>query len=411
MNLKDIGFYTLCDERAATASVSSQLQRCELILLDACNFACPYCRGLEKEICGTMPLDKAKQIVDYWAKDNLKNIRLSGGEPTIYPRLVELVKYIKNRNIERIAISTNGSADFSLYEELVKAGVNDFSISLDACCSEDGDKMAGGIKGAWETVVDNIRKISKLTYTTVGVVLTEQNVDKINDIISFAHNLGVSDIRIIPAAQNGKSLHNVYVDELLLEKYPILRYRIQNIKMEKTVRGLCSSDCKKCPLVLDDMAIAGNFHYPCIIYLREKGKAIGKVGPNMRQERAEWMENHNCYEDQICRGNCLDVCVEYNNKWQRYAIEKTSLTKLDPTLFDWSAWRSFDSSVFAIPFDYNTITSIDGKRKFKQYAVGWCFAENLMCRSKENCVAVMFKNGDEFFWTHLFNSEFFEIFC
>lgn len=50
MKLEDIGFYTLFDERAKNVSWNSDLQRCELILTDKCNFKCVYCRGIKKEL-------------------------------------------------------------------------------------------------------------------------------------------------------------------------------------------------------------------------------------------------------------------------------------------------------------------------------------------------------------------------
>ena len=61
------------------------------------------------------------------------------------------------------------------------------------------------------------------------------------------------------------------------------------------------------------MAVMGELHYPCIIYMRENGMPIGKVGPGMREARKTWMETHDTHEDAICRKNCLDVCVQYNN--------------------------------------------------------------------------------------------------
>lgn len=313
MTLEEIGFYTLSDKRATTSSATSPMYRCEIILTDRCNFKCPYCRGV-KYHKGDVPFDLAKQTVELWIKDGLKNIRFSGGEPTLYPRLNELVQLCKNDNVEHIAVSTNGSAEFSIYEQLIADGVNDFSISLDACCSSFGDEMSGTC-GKWQKVVDNIREISRLTYTTVGVVLTEKNVHTVKDIIRFAHELGVSDIRIISAAQ-----YNQLIEELdgleqdIVDKHPILKYRVNNLKNGLNVRGLKTTDCTKCRLILDDSVVAGKWHFPCVIYMREGGGPIGEVGPNMRQERVKWVENHNTHEDQICSENCLDACVAFNNR-------------------------------------------------------------------------------------------------
>lgn len=316
MKLEEIGFYTLSDERAFNSCVYSPLMRCELILTDACNFKCPYCRGLRNDIKGTMSFEKAIEAVKLWSDNGLKNIRLSGGEPTVWKDIVTLVEYCKERKIDRIAMSTNGSADIKLYKELIKAGVNDFSISLDACCSSHGEVMSGGIKGAWEKVIDNIKTLSKLTYVSVGVVVTEDTFKDLKSIIEFSDSLGVEDIRIIPSAQFDAFLETAKeVDLSILEKHPILKYRVNNILNNRHVRGIKPTDSNKCGLVLDDMLIAGKYHFPCVIYMREQGNPIGKVGAGMRAERLKWHIEHDTHKDPICSKNCLDVCIDYNNKF------------------------------------------------------------------------------------------------
>jgi molybdenum cofactor biosynthesis enzyme MoaA len=269
-----------------------------------------------------MSTEKAISIINQWADQGLKNIRFSGGEPTLHKGLAEMVRQAKERGIERIAISTNGSNKLDLYKELIEAGVNDFSISLDACCGAFGDKMAG-VAGYFDTVKSNIAELSKITYVTVGIVVTPDNVSQLKEIVDFADGLGVNDIRIVPAAQ-WDDVTNVFssINDELLEKHPILKYRVQNMKNGRGVRGLTDSDEHRCHLIKDDMAICGNFHFPCIIYMREQGKPIGVVGPNMRQERKEWSENHNTYDDPICKKNCLDVCIDFNNRCAKLKKQK-----------------------------------------------------------------------------------------
>jgi len=311
--LEDIGFYTLSDQRATSATAKTPLTRCELILTDACNFRCPYCRGLRDDLKGTMPLSQAKATVQHWLDEGLQNVRFSGGEPTLYKGLAELVRMCRDGGVKRIAISTNGSAKWEIYQKLLEAGVNDFSISLDGGCCAIGDKMAGKA-GQFPIVTENIRRLAEKTYVTVGMVFTDDNVDECVDSVLFADSLGVADIRVIPAAQYNKALSKLAsLPDAILDKYPILRYRIQNVNSGRHVRGIGPDDSKHCWLVLDDMAIAGGYHFPCIIYLREGGNPIGKVGPNMRAEREAWAENHDCSADPICKAMCLDVCVDYCN--------------------------------------------------------------------------------------------------
>jgi organic radical activating enzyme len=324
-DIKKIGFYTLSDERARNASATSQMKRCEMVITEYCNFSCPYCRGLMPEIFGDrklkqLSLDEIKRNINLWCDGMpLENIRFTGGEPTLHKDIRDVVSYAKSKGITRIAISTNGSNKTELYHELIDLGVNDFSISLDACCSDMGDKMAGNVPGSFDKVVHNIREISKRAYTTVGVVLTPENINQTIDTITFADTLGVGDIRIISAAQFDQAIPALgKVPEHLLKKYPILAYRVHQFKTGFHVRGLLPEDPHKCAIVLDDSAIAGQFHFPCIIFMREGGEPIGKVGPNMRQERLRWHETHDVHQDPICKANCLDVCREYSIKYRKF---------------------------------------------------------------------------------------------
>lgn len=306
MNLTEIGFYTLSDERAAQATHESPLWRCEILVTKDCNFNCPYCRSIGPE--NALTWEEAKEVLDYWIDEGLKNVRFSGGEPTMWPHLKQAVEYCRDNGVERIAVSTNGSADPYQYAVLLVAGVNDFSISLDACCAEDNKRMTGR-NAVFDRVVRNIKALAARTYVTVGVVLTEDNMEQLSDIIDYAKSLGVADVRVIPAAQHGAMLEIENTVDM-----PILDYRYGNSQNGETVRGLRDTDNNRCPLILDDMAVIGNKHYPCIIYAREGGDEIGTIGESTREDRRKWSESHDVLTDAICSANCLDVCRDYNNK-------------------------------------------------------------------------------------------------
>lgn len=316
--LDALGFYTLSDARAAQAHETSPLWRCELLVTDACNFRCPYCRGCAPSYRGTLGRDRWEPILSAWVGEGLRNVRFSGGEPTLHHDLLAMVSYCRAREVERVAISTNGARPRSIYDALLRAGVDDFSISLDACCASTGDMMAGGINGAWLSVIETIRFLAARVYVTVGVVLTDNNAHEMLDIVRLAHDLGVADVRIIPAAQYGAVLPNGgdTLPDGVLAAHPILHYRMTSLRTGRRLRGLVASDNHRCPLVLDDMAVVGGYHFPCIIYLREGGLPIGPVtdGRTMRAARARWAVTHDTYTDPICRRNCLDVCVAYNNR-------------------------------------------------------------------------------------------------
>ena len=80
MRLDDIGFYTLTDARAKSASEISRLSRGEIVLGARCNFHCPYCRHVGGK---DMEMVEAEALIRRWAADKLFAIRFSGGEPTL----------------------------------------------------------------------------------------------------------------------------------------------------------------------------------------------------------------------------------------------------------------------------------------------------------------------------------------
>jgi len=146
MKLEEIGFYTLTDERAMHAGEKSLIWRGEIIVTGRCNFNCIYCRRLSPK---GIDQNLALEVIEQWLKDGLKNIRFSGGEPTLYKPLSMLVQKCKESGVERIGISSNGSAPFHLYEQLIQEGVNDIAISLDSCYPVLADTIAR-VKNQWE---------------------------------------------------------------------------------------------------------------------------------------------------------------------------------------------------------------------------------------------------------------------
>lgn len=314
MKLNDIGFYTLTDWRAKNTSETSPLMRCEILLTDKCNLHCPYCRGMRKDLRGELSLSYAQKVLGLWIDNGLQNVRFSGGEPTLYPNLKMLIEQCRRFDVKRIAISTNGTQSLDYYKQLIDWGINDFSISLDSGCCAVNMKMNGGID-TFKKVSKNIQYLSWYNYVTVGTVFNKLNVKTAMRTIEHIDGLNPSDIRIISSSQYNQALSNLLdTPESILNRHPILKYRINNFRRGRNVRGIRKEDTHKCYLVKDDVGVAGKYHFPCIIYLREGGKPIGVMDQDFRKERIKWFENHDTHKDPICKRNCLDVCISYNNR-------------------------------------------------------------------------------------------------
>jgi cyclic pyranopterin phosphate synthase len=124
-----------------TAALKDQFGRSieylRISITDRCNFRCVYCmpeHGLEwlpkTEI---LSYEEITEVVRQLAPLGLRRLRITGGEPTIRPDLVALVKMLKAvPEIEDIALSTNGVKLPDMATQLRAAGLDRVNISADS---------------------------------------------------------------------------------------------------------------------------------------------------------------------------------------------------------------------------------------------------------------------------------------
>lgn len=105
-------------------------------LTDRCNFRCIYCMP-EEGICA-MPhdeilrIEEIEQIVRIAARNGIKSVRLTGGEPLVRKGVTELIEAIENTpGIENVSLTTNGVLLPKMAEDLKRAGLSRVNISLD----------------------------------------------------------------------------------------------------------------------------------------------------------------------------------------------------------------------------------------------------------------------------------------
>ena len=110
-------------------------------LTDACNLKCSYCPksfGIGND-GGFMDFKLFESIVDQsFHIKKIKNVALVGfGEPLLYPYLFDAVEYVKNKDAEKIFLTTNGILlDKKNRSNLLDSGVTDITISVNAVSRE-----------------------------------------------------------------------------------------------------------------------------------------------------------------------------------------------------------------------------------------------------------------------------------
>lgn len=157
----------------------------ELVLeiTNKCNLACVMCPRVNmKRPVGVMDLGLFKNIIDQ-VKDYIELVYISGGlgEPTIHPKLFDMVKYCRDSNV-RVGISTNATLlDAEMTRMLLEIRPDTITLCLDGATKETHEKIRVGSK--FEKTMANVEyflrekyaKRAKNPYAIVQMIYMPQN--------------------------------------------------------------------------------------------------------------------------------------------------------------------------------------------------------------------------------------------
>jgi pyruvate formate lyase activating enzyme len=102
-----------------------------VLFVGGCNFRCPYCYNMDLVLTPSqLPTVSKEELFKFFSsrKGWLDGVVVSGGEPTIYPDLPQLLGWIKEFGYA-VKLDTNGS-DPHMLQSLIDGGLVDY-VALD----------------------------------------------------------------------------------------------------------------------------------------------------------------------------------------------------------------------------------------------------------------------------------------
>jgi len=185
-------------------------------LTTECNLNCVHCfRNSMRESFGRMTRDIMERILSEIEITGVKAVSLSGwGEPLCHPDFLWFIKELKTRGV-KVLLNTNGTLLSKFAEDLVKLGVDEIVVSVDAVEPEIYKKIRrGGILseciGGIKALYDAKRKyVSTKPLVGVQFTINTMNFDQIYKLALFANHLGVGLIyisNIIPVSREHEKL-------------------------------------------------------------------------------------------------------------------------------------------------------------------------------------------------------------
>jgi uncharacterized protein len=236
--------------------VTDVLQRLTLNISDRCNMACVYCYangGRYVDNTEPMEVDVALQAINYMRKGfrRIDHINFFGGEPTLYPGLIEVVcgfvHYLHDQGVisylPSFGITTNG---YELNEDLIGL-IKRYRIN--ATVSMDGpreihDKLryTHDKKPTYDRITKNIKKLMDVGVTPeFECTYTGVHYDEgfsITDLMDFFYDrFGTRVLHCPPVIANEHDPWYLSWETATGEYVKAVRYSIENLAkgVEKTI--------------------------------------------------------------------------------------------------------------------------------------------------------------------------------
>jgi len=154
-----------------------------------CNHACQMCNIWKNPVM--MDYEDAIRILDISAEMGVFMVNITGGEPLLHPKLIEIIDYAAKLQF-LTTLNTNGTLPMKYFERLAATDLDSMTISFHSLNPEKYEKLTGS-KAPLEKVIRTIEYMRENSdiHIALKYVITSYNSGETDEILQFAESKGV----------------------------------------------------------------------------------------------------------------------------------------------------------------------------------------------------------------------------
>lgn len=161
-----------------------------------CNLRCSHCfLGSKLDEATHFEFELLKALIETAPSWGTEEITFLGGEPSLYPHLVEAIRLVQERGMGA-RIVTNGQKPFEKFMDVFEGPrLPHVCFSIDGSSSEFHDAVRG--RGAFARVVRSIEIANKKGYPTSGIIsLDRSNSEDCERLLALCSKLGFQYVNV-----------------------------------------------------------------------------------------------------------------------------------------------------------------------------------------------------------------------
>jgi len=218
--------------RLAWGFVRRRFIHCNLQVTYRCNFRCKICDfwKTRHQREDELTLEQIRLIGRKLKQLGTLIISLAGGEPLIREDLFDVIRILNEENHFPILITNGWFVNEDLAADILKAGLQEISVSVDYADPAKHDAMRGK-EGSWKRAINALdllhrKRPDRRNRVHMITVLMDDNLDEIEALIKISRELGVTYMVNLYSWNRGskeRRLPHQKVSDYLLnlkQKYP-----------------------------------------------------------------------------------------------------------------------------------------------------------------------------------------------
>ena len=190
-----------------------------------CNFNCKYCFARFNDVEGTLSKEVALKIPKQFKDLGVEKLNIAGGEPLLYPHLMDVLKESKKCGLTVTMISNGSLLNENNIEEM-SPYLDWIGISLDSCDEEIQYKLGRGPKDHVSNVIKKAQLIKKYGMgLKINTVVTKLNLHE--DMLPLISQISPHRWKVFQVMKR-EGENRDSVEPLLITKDEFQKYKKRN---------------------------------------------------------------------------------------------------------------------------------------------------------------------------------------
>jgi len=169
-------------------------------LTRACNQRCLFCHDRDAQDGSVASWEAVRRKLAAGRAEGLRRVVLSGGEPTIHPRYLDVVSLARELGYEHVQTITNGRRFCypAFLDEAVARGLRELTFSLHAPAAPLHDRLTR-VPGSFVQAVAGLRRALETPglIVSVDVVINRLNLPVLREHLEFCLALGAREFDLL----------------------------------------------------------------------------------------------------------------------------------------------------------------------------------------------------------------------